>query len=372
MADQYTEVTKKGFGSRLGNSFVGILIGIVLIIGSIYVLFTNEGRVDISKIASSAAEISSEKLSTDGVLENKLVSSTGVLSSDQLLGDDLFLKPGRNIVLQRKVEMYSWVENTSSKSKKELGGSETTETTYTYSKKWTDSPKAAGEFRHPEGHENPERAHENADFKVATAKVGIYELDPSMASFPALSPLQLNEQKVNLSGDLKVASKKYLFSGKGTISAPQVGDLRISYISLPEGSKVTIFGKLAENSIMPYLDKDNNRIYRLFLGDRGMAIDELKGEYKTTIWLMRLIGFLMMWIGLGMIFEPLSVLLDILPMLGSVSRFMVGVITFLVSLAVSIVIIIVSMIVHNLLILLIVLAITAAVVVWQLTQRKKK
>ena len=139
--------------------------------------------------------------------------------------------------------MYSWVENTASKSKKELGGSETTETTYTYSKKWTDAPKASSEFRYPEGHENPAMAYENGDFKVTTAKVGIWELDPSMAVFPALSPLPLNEQKVNLSGDLKVASKRYLFSGKGTINAPQLGDLRISYFALPEGSKVTIFGK---------------------------------------------------------------------------------------------------------------------------------
>jgi len=372
MADQYTEIKKTGYGSRIVNSFVGILVAIVLIVGSVWVLFSNEGRVDMSKIAGSSLEISSDKAPTDQSLNRRLVSTTGVLSSNQLLGDNLYLKPGRSIVLDRKVEMCSWVEEKASKSKKELGGSETEEITYTYKKKWINDPPDSANFRYPEGHANPERALSDEHLKVEQAKVGLYEIDTGMVNFPALAPVQLNAQKVNLTGGVVLASSRYLFSGKGKINAPEIGDIRISYTALPEGSKVTVFGKLTENAIVPYLDTKNNRLYRMFYGARDEAISAMQGEYKTMGWIMRILGFLMMWIGFTMIFEPLSVLLDILPLLGTVSRFMVGAITFVAALILSIIIVIVSMIVHNIVALLIVLAIVIAAAAWSITQEKKK
>jgi hypothetical protein len=351
---------------------VGILIGIVLIIASIGVLFTNEGRVDLSKIARSAAEVTSTKADTDPALNGKLVSASGPLSSNQLLGDDLYLKPGRYILVERKVEMYSWAEQKQSKKKKELGGSETEEITYDYKKGWTENPAPAGDFKYPEGHENPEKAQESSRGNVSEAKVGDYDIDPSMINFPAPASLKLNEQKVDLKPGAVLASARYIFVGRGTINAPQVGDLRISYYAIPEAAKVTVFGKLSDNTIVSYLDAKNNKLYRMFYGSRDDAIAAMQSEYKTMVWVMRIVGFIMMWIGLSLIFEPLSVLLDILPILGSINRFVFGVITFTASFVVSLIIIIVSIIVHNLIVLLLVLLLAAGLTFWYLSQKKKK
>ena len=42
--DTFTEVTSRSWISRIGQSIVGVLIGLVMVIASIVVLFWNEGR----------------------------------------------------------------------------------------------------------------------------------------------------------------------------------------------------------------------------------------------------------------------------------------------------------------------------------------
>jgi hypothetical protein len=44
MSDHFTETSSQGFGSRLGSSLTGLLIGPLLFIGAIVLLWWNEGR----------------------------------------------------------------------------------------------------------------------------------------------------------------------------------------------------------------------------------------------------------------------------------------------------------------------------------------
>ena len=57
MQDQFTEVTTKGWGSRILNSIKGVLVGFLMFIVSFGVLYWNEGRIDVSKIAETSIEI---------------------------------------------------------------------------------------------------------------------------------------------------------------------------------------------------------------------------------------------------------------------------------------------------------------------------
>ena len=57
MPEQYTEVTRKGYGTRIGESITGILFGLILFIASFVLIFWNEGRYDLSKLARTAVEI---------------------------------------------------------------------------------------------------------------------------------------------------------------------------------------------------------------------------------------------------------------------------------------------------------------------------
>ena len=73
----------------------------------------------------------------------------------------------------------------------------------------------------------------------------------------------------------------------------------------------------------------------------------MHSEYTTSTWLLRLAGFLLMWIGLLFVFKPISVVMDILPILGSTSQFGLGIISLIIAAIFSLVTIVLSNIVHN-------------------------
>ena len=377
MPDSFSETTTTGYGSRIVNSIKGVVIGLILFVVSFGLLYWNEGRVDLSNIAKTATEIISATVSTDTSLAGKLISTSGGVNSDQVIGDNLFLNPDKFIAAEREVEMYSWIEKSESHRKTNTGGSDTTETTYTYSKNWTENPKSSSNFKHPEGHENPQKSLDSYTNKVTTATIGAYNFDPQSVTLPNFSQLPLNSQNVTLSDGATLANDSYLFIRKstdGTFDSPQIGDLRISYHVLRLDFDGTIFGKLSGSKIDPYFDQDGNNLYRLFIGTRDQAISTLHTEYTTLLWILRLVGFLLMWFGLSALFGPISVLLDFLPIFGAISRSVIGIATFLVAFVLTIVTILVSMIAHSLIALIIALVITvgaiiAFVVMWK---NKKK
>jgi hypothetical protein len=183
-------------------------------------------------------------------------------------------------------------------------------------------------------------------------------VEPQRLALVGSEDVALTAENTNLSQD-ETLSNGYIFVGRGTMESPWVGDMRVSYRAVPSGQDVTVLGKLQGHKISPFFDKDGNKLYRAFQGDLDTAIGTLSGEHKTSTWIWRLVGFLMMWIGLSSIFAPLSVLLDVLPILGSISRTAVSIVTFVASLVLSIVIILISMILHNIWAVLFVAAVVA-------------
>jgi len=139
--------------------------------------------------------------------------------------------------------------------------------------------------------------------------------------------------------------------------------LRISYYVLYSNFEGTVFGKLNNDEIVPYFDGSGNRLYRLFKGTREEGINILRAEYVASLWIFRLIGFLIMWIGLMALFGPVSVLLDIFPIFGTLSRSVIGITTFIVSLLLTIVTILVSMVFHNFIVLVFSILITFGAII---------
>lgn len=393
MPDSFSQTTTTGWGSRIVSSIIGVIIAPILIIVSFGLLYWNEGRVDLANIAKTATEISSTlpppiidyAPSPEGVRamqrqidseNSKLIFMTGNITSDQNIGDNLFLNPDKFIAAERKVEMYSWIEKSESHSRTNIGGSQTTERTYTYSKDWTEGPLPSDSFNHPEGHENPQKSLENYTKKVTDGTIGVHHFDPQSITLPVFSQLSLNSQKVTLSDGAILANESYLFikkSENGSFDSPQIGDLRVSYNVLEPGFDGTIFGVINGWDINPYQFKKGNDFYRLFAGTRDQAITTLHTEYTTLLWILRLVGFLMMWIGLSALFGPISVLLDFLPTFGAISRLMIGMITFAIAFVLSIVTILISVLLHNLIALIITLVIAVgSIIVFFVVLKKRK
>jgi len=129
MPDQFVKVTTKGYGTRIGESVGRVVVGILLFLGSFGLLFWNEGRADLSTVANKAIDVGTAQ-------DGDLVWVTGEVSTDAKIGDDLYLDAGDYLAVERNVEMYAWVEKTEESSTTNVGGSETTTTTYDYVKEW--------------------------------------------------------------------------------------------------------------------------------------------------------------------------------------------------------------------------------------------
>jgi hypothetical protein len=96
------------------------------------------------------------------------------------------------------------------------------------------------------------------------------------------------------------------------------------------------------------MHQGEEKFFRALKGSREEAIAELALEHKIITWILRVVGFLMMWFGLSAVLGPLAALTDLIPALGNFGRFMIGLIMFPISLFLTTVTVIVSMILHSL------------------------
>jgi len=393
MSDQYTEVTTKSWGSRLGSSFGAVIGSFLLFIGAFVLLYWNEGRVDISNVAKTAIEAQAN--SVDAALDGKLISVTGQVTTPEMIGDGMYLKPGNYLGVMRTVEMYAWNQKSSSTSETKLGGSEETKTTYSYEKKWTSSPADSGSFKVPEGHTNPVLTMEGATVQATEASIGSYTIYPNKMDLPGYKTLTLTDDQIiglgspetpvapvagsgttlgsgstlaeTATGTAMPSSPgairridNVLYMGAGSPSNPQIGDIRISYKVLAPGFRGTVFGNQASGGIIEAYASNDGRLYALYEGGREEAIQAMHDSYVMMTWALRVLGFLMMWGGLSGIFAPLTVLLDVLPFLGHVSRGAISFIAFWITLLLSILTIILSMLLHNI-VLIIILAVAGLI-----------
>ncbi|MGB0563290.1 MAG: TMEM43 family protein [Spirulinaceae cyanobacterium] len=345
MANQHSKVTQTGWLGRIGQSFVGVLLGLLLFFAAFMVLYLNEGRTDFGKVAQSAVEVSLDGAAANA--QGELVSATGAVTTSETLGDDEFLTPDTYLAFWREVEMYAWEERTESETARNTGGSETTETTYIYRQVWTSSPEDSSSFEVSEGHENPELLIADQYGAATQMQIGAYQLLGDRLTLPQPDePLDLTPESIEVSEEVTLEAA-YLFQGVGTLEEPEIGDLRIQYYALPSGTELTVFGRLMDGVIRPHLTRRQDTFYRALVGTRAEAIAQLKGEYKTALWIFRVVGFFMLWIGLMLISGPLAVFLDFLPFVGDIFRSVSGVASFFAAFLIWSVTVMISILLHN-------------------------
>jgi hypothetical protein len=362
MADQYTVYTHNSWADNIMKSFVGSLIGIVLFFGAFVLLWWNEGRINLADVARTSRAVDAASIDPAG--EGKLVAISGSISSPDQVGDPRFMPAGPYIALDRTAEMYAWKERESSETRKEVGGGSTTKTTYTYDEEWTEHPANSNNFRFSSGHTNPPMAISSDKFVVARASVGAYPIDTHAISLPDGQPVPLGPGNVQLNDGQRLAGN-YIYSGPGSLDAPRIGDIRISFSALPSGANVTAIGLQSGGRLVNYTHRTGDKLYRVFIGSREDAIAQLNTEYQMITWLLRLAGFLMLWFGLGAVLGPLNTLLDVLPALGSMSRFLTGAITFAIAFVLWGITVLVAIIAHSLVAMIVVLLlILGGVVGW--------
>lgn len=311
-----TEVTHNSYLSRVGNSIKGVLIGIVLVIGSIFFLFSNEGSVDLSELAVNAMEVFGiESLEP---LNGEFVAITGEVSTDDILEDEYARYEGA-LKMKRNVETYAWVENKDSKTTTNAGGSSTTKTTYSYSKEWVTKVPDWTKFNEPEGHENVNNEYDIRSVTVDKMNVAGVDVDTFGLRFPAAD--------VDVTGDVELLTYDfsedggYLYSGYGTLADPEVGDARIKYFVLPELQTGSVFGIWnSERQVLdPFFDGES-KVHGLYKGNKATALETMHQEYVTRLWMVRIFALIFMFVGFTLIFSPLHTVLDVIPAFGRMGK----------------------------------------------------
>lgn len=368
----FTETTTQSYGSRIMGSIKGVILWLLLFFWSFVLLYINEWSVDVSKIAEQSIETNDQII--DSQLEWQLISVTGKLHTLESIWDDFILKPWNYIALKRTVEMYSWKENTSTTTKENIGGTSTATKTYTYDMWWNENPEASENFKYKQDHINPIKEYQSLNYSVKGAGVWKYGVTLDSVELPWFTKLPLDKEKIDITKTLWIilANQEYLYKWAKGINNPEIGDMRIRYMVLKNDIDVTILWKSQNWNIVEYFEDDNNSLFRIFLGTRQDAIDTLRAEYKMKIWIFRLLGFVLMWVWLTLLFWPINTFLAIIPAVGWVSRFIIGVVTCIVALILSVVTIIISMIIHSVIALIITVVIVLLALIYYIRKKWDK
>lgn len=328
--DSFTEVSSQSWISRLMGSFGSVLFGIIIFLLSFVVLFWNEGRAvktakGLKEGRGAVVEANSNQLNPEN--DGQLVHLTGKVVSSETLVDEQF-QIGENVLkLKRTVEMYQWDEDKESKTKKKIGGGEETKKTYSYEKKWSNSLNDSKKFKIIDGHVNPSQIpFKEFEKEVADATMGKFALSQSLIyqlyeyeNHEITSIDSLNLENASIIND---GEKDWVYIGRGTNESPEIGDVRISFDKIPYGD-YSILAKQIKNTLEAYgtsYGTNINVIKKGTLSADNMFASEEQDNVIIT-WLLRFLGFFMMFIGLVSVFKPLVVMADILPFVGNLLNF---------------------------------------------------
>ncbi|MDI9325376.1 MAG: TMEM43 family protein [Alphaproteobacteria bacterium] len=340
------ETTHTGFGSKIVDSIKGIFFGFILIIVGVSGLFINEGRVSPKTIFSKVSTITSDATNE----KNGLIVLEGTPVINKKIADTYpsLLEPQSAVYINKLVEVYAWVETSTEETKENLGGSSDTTTTYNYKKEWTSNPPNSDNFKDKSG------AYVNI---IPTMKGGLSSQSFSLnnISIPAIQekdsvfskPLILS--KNNVQDKNSITTHTHLFIGKNAhTDTPSIGDIRVSFNVIHANEKISAFGEKKDNNFsFDVTYKGDDQTGFIGVGSASQVLSTAQEQFKTSMWVIRGIGFIVIWIGFVLMTSIIPTLASVIPFLGSLTRGILGFALGIVSLIISFVVIIISNIFHN-------------------------
>lgn len=382
-----TETTTESWGSRLGTSIKGVIFGFALFIVGFPVLFWNEGNsvktakaIDEGEGACIAVE-SNDKVDAEN--EGKLVHMSGKADTKDILSDGVFGISAMAINLKRTVEMYQWIEESHTSEKKKMGGSVEKTTTYTYKKDWVSHAINSSSFKES-GHDNPGSIEfPEEEMYASNVSFGAYKLSEkqirmigSSQTFVITNGFQCALPRVQIAGNTiyvpNAETRGNALNNRDVASQTRIGDMRVTFrVIYPHD--VSIIAKQRGDSFIDYTAKNGKKLNYLENGieDAASMFSTARTNNAIITWLVRIGGFLLMFFGISMILKPLSVLADVLPILGDIVEMGNGLVAGLVALFFSLVTIAVAWIFYRPVVAAILLA-GAGFLVWKLIAKCRK
>ncbi len=377
------KVRRQSYGNKLATSMIGAIIGIIMFLGSFVVLYYNEGRENLGKIAATAKEVTNNSQAKS----EELICFKGIIDTSDY-AEDTYLVNDEYVYIERRVEMYAYVETKHTDKKDNLGGSSTITESYTYKLEWSTNPTTTPNFN-GDANEKPSITNENAynnrietmpksaTYQSSNIQVGEYPIADSV-ELSGAKELGINEFKVNLATlPNAVISEKYILQSMGenpSFSSFKEGDIRISFNIIKAGGNGIVFGAFSSGTITKFITPKGKSLLRLFSGvdTKAEAVSIFEKEHKTMTWILRLIGFILMFAGLMAMSNPITEFVSVIPIFSKVSKFAFSIIALIISLILTTLTILLSMILHNFWLAIALVAVIVLLVIVVITQKRKK
>jgi len=319
--DKYTVVAQESWFSRLGGALKGILLGLALVLAASVLLWWNEGRAvltaqGLKEGAALVVAVSADRV--DPGNEGRLAHVSGRAVAGKPLADpDFPFMTAKALVLRRQTEMFQWKEDRQTREHKKAGGSVETVTTYSYAKVWSSSLHDSARFHEADGHGNPSAMpYAGLTLRASDARVGAFRLPADMLDLSAAEPLRAPEGAPCVKGRAIHGS---IYIGN-TPDAPEIGDVRISYLYAPE-QDVSIVARQQGDSFASFSVGGGKRTLRMLksgLYDASAMFDAAQDENALLTWLLRGCGLVGLFAGFFLILRPLAVAGDIVPLAGDI------------------------------------------------------
>ncbi len=378
--DSVSVTTSKSWFSRIGGAIVGVLVGLVLFLAAFPLLTWNEGRaIKRAKTLQmgSKAVISVSADAVDAANEGRLVHVNGEVAVEGEVTDADFGVSAPVIKLRRNVEMYQWAEDKKTETKKKVGGSEETVITYTYRKKWSDREIDSSAFKTPIGHENPDKmAVESKSFVGDNPRIGAFDLPESLTgmidNFRAL-PIAKDAAVPTAAAEAPVQIfAEGFYVGKDP-KAPVIGDLKIQFEVVDPGP-YSVIARQIQKTFEPYVIDNLGSIELLEPGTVSAATmfaNEQQGNVILT-WILRLVGLVMMFLGVLLIGQPLVVFADVIPFFGNLLGAGIGLFALMVALPLTLITVALAWLAYRPLIGIPLLIAALASIVWGVRATRQK
>ena len=395
----YQVRSKTSYGQRVSGSFKGIATGFLLFIAGTILLFWNEGNFVKTKKALQEAEgvmVEAGDVSTlDPSLHGKLVHASAFADTRDVLTDGLFGISETAISISRKVEYYQYVEYSKTETRDLIGGGQESVTTYTYEQKWVSAPVNSADFNDPSYRSyNYVLANvESRTVRVDHVTFGAYKLPPFIissisGSIPA--EVKLTEQQVEQWEKTIVENRKALGFKPDTVAIQRIHiSGNVVYVGKSPSVAATGDVRVTLTKILPadisIIAQVNGSTFEKYTAENGKTVSEVsmgtvsaKAMFSSAhsmnsvmTWILRLLGIILIIVGLKSMFSILPTLFKVLPFLGKIVGAGVGLVCTVGGIAWSLLIIALSWLWYRPLIGILLLVLVVAGI-WFLRKKGKE
>ncbi|CAB9525823.1 Transmembrane protein 43 [Seminavis robusta] len=330
------------------NCCNAFLMAPILIVVSMVILVCNEGNTLAMHRSLDEAVKKTVHLSNpdhvDAWDEGDMVHVVGwAVTTDVLQDQDFGVQPKDPVLkLKRNAEMYQWAESSRrecDESKDDDGSSKHTHcyTIYDYYRTWADHHIDSSRFYHS-GHQNPPyMPFRNQQWTANPITLGKFTL-------PRIMVDQMNwyQRYYQVSiGDIpnpSLRSQAQYYENRNGIylgrypNRPQIGDERIWYDTVPQ-QIISLCAVQTGNTFAPYTAEAGKEILLLEPGNHTIPELYQHAHAAATNWafVMRGVGFMLLWLGLRYFLEPLTFVAEHVPLLGPFLGQLVGAVAYVVT-----------------------------------------